>query len=84
MINNIIMVIRVYFLIAGFHKFKVAAFELYTLQQSKTYQTSSFQQILVSCFSYYYSLPHIHLYSYVVTHQQIWAPSACALSCHGS
>lgn len=35
LINNLITVIHIYFLIAGFHEMKVAIFELYTLQQSK-------------------------------------------------
>lgn len=81
MINNLIMLIHVYFLIAGFHKFKAAVFELCTLPKSKTHQTSLFQQIFVCSFSFYSSLPYTCVYNYVVTHQQIGAPSTCALRC---
>lgn len=74
MINNVITVIHVYFLIAGFSKFE---FPISELHQSKgiliptIFSMLLFLLLLTSLYC---------IYSCVVTHQQIGASSACALS----
>lgn len=75
MIINIIIAMHVYFLIAGFHKFE---FPISELHHSETYQvshSSKFLYVFLIVTSLYC------FYSCVVTHQQIGASSACALSC---
>lgn len=76
MINKLIIVIHVYFLIAGFHKVE---FPISELHQSETYQVSHSSKFLYVPFLIVTSLYCI--YSCVVAHQQIGASSACALSC---